>query len=184
MGTPTLDGFKTYKSISSTNDTEDNMLEPVLNSSMVFIENYCGRQLFSEDEISQYADGLESKIFLDNYPVIDISVGFSADGGQSYTNGVKYTDYFVGGDYILLNNYVQQGITHNAIRILYTAGSESIPADLEQSVYDLTEHFRKTEYNPKSSLGTNMVERTNKDTDVSKLPDHIIRVLNNYRNLV
>jgi len=185
MGKPTLQSFKTYKSISQSNDSEDTMLAQVLESSALFIENYCGRTFDPDNQTTEYSAATTGKIFLNNYPIIMAQVSTSEDGGKTYTVATEYEDYFIGEDYILMNYYVEPAISHNAIKITYSGGFENgWPSDIEQAVYDLTEYFRKAEYNPKSSLGTNMVERTNKDTDITKLPDHILRVLNNYRSIV
>jgi hypothetical protein len=187
----TLAQFKTYKDIDSDNTKEDDSITQMLAAASSYIKQYCGRDFNNDEEIIEYFDASDAtKVFLSEYPIIDItSVEFSSDGGQNYTLGTLGTDYFVGEDYITSGTfnplYDSTSFIHDAIKVTYTAGFEDLPADITQACMDLTEYFRKTEYNPKSSLGTNMVERSNKDgADITQLPAHIYRVLLNYRNVV
>lgn len=193
MGTPlaTLAQFKTYKSIPIGNTKEDAMISQILASASDYIKEYCQRSFndYVDDDLIEYHEGsTDSKVFVQEYPIIDLIFEYSSDGGATYSTGIEFTEYFKGVDYIssgtdaALWNPI---ISHNAIKITMTAGFEELPADLIQATLDLTEYFRKTEYNSKSSLGTNMVERSQSDgADITMLPAHIYRVLANYRNIV
>ena len=193
MGTTlaTLSQFKTYKRISTLNTKEDAMLTQILEASSDFIKQYCQRTFVDnfDEELIEYHDGSEdSRVYVAEYPIVDLIFEYSEDGGKTYTLATEFIDYFKGGDYISSGTIVpvyNPIVSHNAIKLTYTAGYEELPADLVQATLDLTEYFRKTEYNPKSSLGTNMVEHSNKDgADITKLPAHIFRVLSNYRSIV
>lgn len=192
MGTPlaTLAQFKTYKRIAPTNDAEDAVITQLLEASSEYIKEYCQRTFIDhfDEELIEYHDGSEdNRVYVKEYPIVDLIFEYSNDGGATYTLATEFTDYFKGGDYITSGTTVplyNPIVSHNAIKLTFTAGFEEIPADLNQATMDLTEYFRKTEYNPKSSLGTNMVEHSNKDgADITKLPAHIFRVLSNYRNI-
>lgn len=186
----TLAQYKTYKKIPTTNINEDASLTQMLNASSAFIKEYCQRSFidyFDEEKI-EYRDGSDyEKLYVKEYPINSLIFEYSEDGGQTYTLATEFIDFYIGGDYISSGSTAPLWnplISHRAIKLTYTAGFEELPADLVQATMDLTEYFRKTEYNPKSSMGTNMVEHSNKDgADITKLPAHIFRVLSNYRTI-
>ncbi|MCP3899105.1 MAG: phage gp6-like head-tail connector protein [Desulfobacteraceae bacterium] len=185
----TLAEFKTYKNIPSNNTKEDATITQLISAASAFIKEYCGRTFLDnfDEEIEVYVSGSEDHtIYLDEYPIVSAVVEFSEDGGQTYTLGTEYADYYVGGDHITSGDgsaLQNPTISHNAIKITYTGGYEEVPADLNIACLDLVEYYRSTEYNPKSSLGTNMVERSTADYYGTKLPGHIFRVLSNYREI-
>lgn len=185
----TLAEFKAYKSISSTNTSEDTSITQLLSAASDFIKQYCGRTFVDnfDEEIIEYFNGSNaSTVFLSEYPLVSATVEFSTNGGQTYTLGVEYENYYLGGDHITSGDgsaLANPTISHNAIKVTYTGGYEDIPADLNIACMDLAEYYRKAEYNPKSSLGTNMVERSTADYYGTKLPGHIYRVLGNYREI-
>lgn len=192
MGEPlaTVSEFKVYKSIPSSNIKEDEIIEQLIQSTSDYIKEYCGRSFndyISTDKIEYHDGSLDSKVFVKEFPIIDLVCEFSSDGGQTYTLGTEFSDYYKGGDYITSGTtspLYNPSISHSAIKLTYTAGFDELPADLIQATMDLTEYFRKTEYNPKSSHGSEMVERGNNDYMSTKLPSHILRVLSNYREMV
>lgn len=192
MGEPlaTVEEFKTYKSISPSNISEDELIEQLLQSTSDYIKEYCGRTFndYVYDEKIEYHDGsMDSRVYVKEFPIIDIKVEFSNDGGQTYVLGTEFSDYYKGGDYIDSGTTLplyNPTISHRAILIQYTAGFDELPADLVLACMDLTEYFRKNEYNPKSSHGSEMVERGNNDYVSTKLPSHILRVLSNYREMI
>jgi len=191
MGTPlaTLAQFKTYKGIPTANTKEDAAITQILEASSDYIKEYCQRTFIDnfDEEVIEYHDGsYDERIYVEEYPIIDLIYEYSEDGGATYTEGTEFTDYFKGGDYISSGTTAalyNPTISHNAIKLTYTAGFEDIPAELMQATLDLTEYFRKTEYNPKSSQGASMVERGNNDYSGTFLPAHIHRVLSNYRTI-
>lgn len=186
-----LSAFKTYKTIPSDNTREDDAITEMLNAASDFIKEYCQRTFIDnyDEKKIEYFDGSSlCTRYLSEYPLFKMDkVEFSTDGGKTYTEVFEYEAYYLGEDYItsgsssaLCNPFIK----HNAIKLTYKAGFETVPRDLKLACMDLAEYFRSTQYNPKSSLGTNMVERSNKDgADVTKLPAHIYRVLNNYRTI-
>ncbi len=185
----TLAEFKIYKTIPSTNTKEDENITLLLAAASEFIKEYCGRTFIDnfDEDIEVYIKGSEDHtVYLSEYPIVSAIVEFSQDGGQTYTEGTEYSEYYVGDSYITsgdgtpLQNPI---ISHNAIKITYTGGYEEVPSDLHIACLDLVEYYRSTEYNPKSSLGTNMVERSTADYYGTKLPGHIFRVLSNYRDI-
>lgn len=185
----TLAEFKTYKEIASTNTKEDSSITQLISAASAFIKEYCGRTFvdnFDEDLIQYFNGSSDHTIYLNEYPLVSAIVEFSIDGGQTYTLGTEYVDYYLGGDHITSGDgsaLINPTISHNAIKVTYTGGYEEVPADLRIACMDLVEYYRKAEYNPKSSLGTNMVERSTADYYGTNLPGHIYRVLGNYREI-
>jgi hypothetical protein len=188
----TLAEFKTYKSISDTNTKEDALIAQLITSTSDFIKEYCQRTFIDnfDEEIIEYIDGSDKKtVYLKEFPLVrdSVVVEFSEDGGQTYTTATEYTDYFIGEDFITAGaGYTLHNptISHQAIKVTYTAGFEEVPEDLKVACMDMVEYYRKTEYNPKSSLGAHMVERSTADYYGTKLPGHIYRILSNYRAIV
>ena len=186
----TLAQFKTYKSIPTANTKEDDSITQMLYASSEFVSQYCQRTFINfDEELIEYHDGSDrDKVHLNEFPIVDLLFEYSSDGGKTYTEATEFTEYFVGEDYITSGKLglplYNPTISHNAIKLTYTAGYEDLPLDLVQAVMDITEYFRTTQYNPKSSHAADMVERGNSDYNSTKLPSHILRVLSNYRRIV
>ena len=71
-----------------------------------------------------------------------------------------------------------------AVKIIYTAGWETTPKDLQLAVADLITYYLKDEYKTQRSLqGASMQNRgTSSMSDNVDFPDHIKRVLDLYKN--
>lgn len=192
MGTllASLADFKVYKKIDTTNTREDESITMLLTNSSAFIKSYCGRTFIDnfDEEVIKYVNGSGANtIYMDEYPIQDLVMEYSDDGGATYTLATEYTNYFVGEDYVSSGTdtaLYNPTIKHHALKFTYTAGLEDIPEDIQQACMDLTEYYRKAEHNVKSTFGSNSVEKSNKNFgDITKLPPHILRVLDNYRTI-
>ena len=192
MGTAlaTLAEFKIYKRIPIASTNEDESITQLLDSSSSYIKEYCSRTFIDnyDEEIVKYINGSsDDTIYLDEYPVNGLVFEYSSDGGATYTTATEYDDYFITEESITSGipgvALYNPTISVNAIRLTYTGGYEEIPSDLIQACMDLTEYFRKKEYNVSSSFAGNSVDRQDTQSN-NRLPMHILRVLDNYRSIL
>lgn len=173
--------YKTYAEIKSTNfDSEIDALIPRISQ---LVKTYC-RKTFVDyvDEIryETYNGGFK-ELHLKETPVLNVlSVEYSADYGQNYTELKQYTDWVAQDDTIISidpNGFSKQILGY---RVSYYAGYETVPADLSLAVMDLVTYYRKNDASIHSTKapGTNNVQIEYIST--TSLPAHIKRVLDLY----
>ena len=174
--------YKTYAEIKSTNyDSEIDALIPRVSE---LVESYC-RKTFVDyiDEIkSEVFDGGTKILYLKETPVTNIlSVEFSDDYGQTYSELTQYTDWVAKDDKVIstaTSKVFKEYIL--GYRVSYYAGYETLPADLGLAVMDLITYYRKNDsaIHSNKSPGTNSVQIEYIST--TSLPANIRRVLDLY----
>lgn len=177
--------YKQYANITSTNfDTQLDFLIPKVSA---LIKAYCRRSFVdyvNDAKVEVSAGGYGSKIFLKESPLLTVSgVEYSEDYGNTYTDLVEFTDYAVDLEDSSIYNIPLANWTKliNGYRITYTAGYETLPADLKLAVLDLIKYYLNNDasvHSPKAP-GTNSVQIEYITT--SNLPAHIKRVLDLYK---
>jgi hypothetical protein len=177
--------YKQYANITSTNfDTQLDFLIPKVSA---LIKAYCRRSFVdyvNDAKVEVSAGGYGSKIFLKESPLLAVSgVEYSEDYGNTYTDLVEFTDYAVDLEDSSIYNIPLANWTKliNGYRITYTAGYETLPADLKLAVLDLIKYYLNNDasvHSPKAP-GTNSVQIEYITT--SNLPAHIKRVLDLYK---
>lgn len=184
-----LNTYKTYKGIGST--TEDTKNTAVINAVNAFIENYCGRvftTFYNADKV-EYFSSLDTELYPIEYPIVSItSLEYSSDAGQTYGNTLaQYTDYVIDidNDSIRAINNLFADTTHkiNALKLTYKGGYAAIPKDLEHAAVLLTDHFIGEDYTPRKSMSGTSVDNVVQPDMTARLPSHIRRILENYRNI-
>ena len=72
-----------------------------------------------------------------------------------------------------------------SVKIIYTAGYTSIPADLKLAVADLITYYHKDEWKERQTIGSATREGAGASAvrNDPGFPDHIRRVLDLYRNV-
>lgn len=182
----TLEDFKTYKSIKSTD--RDEGLRIIVGAVNQFVKTYCNRTFVdhyeSANSITSYQDGTASDTaYLDEFPVKEVlEVAVSSDGGVTYTTLTENEDYFVDKEEGLVlsysgNPFILTRIGHKSLKITYTGGYQKPPKDLVLACLDLVEYYKEEAYTPKKSLGGSMVTQF----ITEKLPPHVKRTLDLYR---
>ena len=198
----TRDEYKTYAGISS--NTSDALIDSLLVKVSELVKQVCRRTFidYVDDVKVEYSEGGSNNIALEELPVIQI-LGFeySTDYGQTYTVLEEYVNYVLSkktGDIrpILMttpadtlgyavapvSNYTDNifPVAINGYRISYTAGYETIPADLKLAVLDLVAYYIKNDSSVHShktmSPNTMQIEYISS----THLPAHIKRILDLY----
>lgn len=177
--------YKAYAGITST--TQDTIINALIPRVSALVKSYCRRTFVDyvdDNAVEKTNGGYGPLLYLPEYPVLGIiSVEYSSDYGQNYTELVEYTDYVFdtssqsistvdGSDWpSALNGYV----------ITYNAGYEELPEELKLAVFDLITYYMKNDasvHSPKAP-GTNSVQI--EYITSTSLPAHIKRVLDLYR---
>lgn len=179
----TLAEYKAYAGIASTNqDTQINSIIPIASQ---LVKTFCHRTFVdyvSESKTEVFSGGW-SKLYLKEYPILSIgSVEVSSDYGNNYTELTEFTDYVLDAEdgAITCINAEEFPKVVNGYKVTYTAGYETLPADLKVAVLDLITYYLKNDmsvHSPKAP-GTNSVQVEYITT--ANLPAHIRRVLYMY----
>jgi len=193
----TLEEFKIYKSISSTE--QDELLTALIKRVSSFVKNFCKRTFIDYSTINkvEYFDAVDvDEVFLSELPIISVtSVEVSNDGGATYEAPLTdYVDYFIDSDLgrIIASTYftitgsssVLAGKSKRSLRVTYKGGYVALPDDLKQATLDLVEYYRANEYTPRQNFGQFQTENLGfRSGSSSNLPSHILRVLSLYREL-
>ena len=195
MAVLSLNTYKVYKSINS--DTDDNLLSAIIDSVNRFIENYCGRTFttyYSTDKV-EYFDLEETELYPIEHPII------SVNAGATFPNSLtEYTDYIIDRQFnhriLALREdsflpygfsnpaYMGENYNRNALKLTYKGGYSSTPKDLEHAAILLTDYFKNEDYIPRKSLSGASIDTAIQVDHSPKLPPHIRRILENYRNIV
>lgn len=175
--------YKTYAGIKSTNsDAEIDALIPRVSE---FVKNYCRRSFI--DYMDDYAkietfDGGVKEFILKETPVVSIlTVEYSEDYGQTYTELVKFTDWILRDNTVVAIGPRGFPVALNGYRVTYKAGFDDVPQDLALAVLDLITYYRRNDgsvHNQKVPGGGGSVQVEYIST--TTLPAHIRRVLDLY----
>lgn len=185
-----LPTYKAYKNITSTTDDTKHTL--IIDAVNAFIEAYTGRVFttYYDTDKTEYYDTRDIEIYPKEYPIVSItSFDYSTDGGQNYGNALaEFTDYIVVADETILaissGGYPEVTIPVNGLRLVYKAGYAKVPKDLEFAAVHLTEYYKDEEYIPRKSMSGVSVDTVIQPDMTFRLPAHIRRVLESYRNIV
>jgi hypothetical protein len=182
--------YKSYKGINSTtNDTKHTLIIDAVNA---FIEGYCGRVFttyYDTDKI-EYFEADQESIFPTEIPIVSItSLEYSSDAGETYSTVLsEYSDYVIDAtdESIIALNSKFAAVTHNinALKLTYKGGYARVPKDLELAAVHLVDHYIDEEYIPRKSMAGVSIDTVIQPDMTARLPAHIRRVLENYRNIV
>lgn len=191
-----LDCYKEAKEIKSS--TKDGKIQTLITQVSALIENYCNRK-FTTYSASQSAkvewhDGQTNKVFLKEFPVIEvISVKTSTDGGITQTALVEadsarsgyLADIEEGSVFTQqsIYNFIDEyDIKYRSLEIEYTAGytEDTIPEDLKLCVIDLVHYYETGENIPSKSLGGATIDNA-LPYAANSFPPNIRRILDLYR---
>ena len=175
--------YKTYAGIKSTN--EDAAIDFIIPKVSDLVKSYCGRTFvdYWETPKTEIFNGGVKKFILAETPIVNIaSVQGSTDFGQTWTNLEQYKEWVQEDDTILSLNstgYFPKWI--RGYKVVYTAGYNDVPNDLELAILDLITYYRRHDSAIHSSKnpGSNSVQIEYIST--TSLPAHIRRVLDLYR---
>ncbi len=193
---PTLDTYVLI-SLEDVNDafqwtateatTESGLLINLINRTSARMETYCGRKFKARSYI-EYQDGDGGPmVFTDQYPITTVSSLWD-DIERLFTNSandeIDSADYLIYSDEGSIRLYNDESTFdrgYQNIRITYSGGYDTIPADLEQACLDwVLTLYRKIKdrthgYMTKSASGASVL------IDLKAIPDSVKMVLDSYK---
>tara|TARA_R110001592_G_scaffold45998_1_gene146711 strand:- start:593 stop:1180 length:588 start_codon:yes stop_codon:yes gene_type:complete len=189
----TLQEYKTAEGI--TQPKEDARLNVLIPSVSQLVKTYCGNSFvdfFSSNKTETFSIEWATHIVqLTESPVNAI---VSVQEATSY--GAALTTLTVGAQEYALNKstdciyrtsaggYKNWPVGIETVKIVYTAGYATVPADLKLAVLDLITYYLKDEHKARQSIaGASIQNQTSSSQrDNVSFPDHIKRVLDLYKN--
>ena len=190
----TLEEYKEAEGIQS--PKEDLRIEALIPSVSQLVKTYCANSIvdyYSTNKTEVINVNWDTDVIqLTESPVnIIVSVEERASYQDSYVTLTEaaYEFYFDGSTDSLFRttggrNYRNWQKGPGAVRVVYTAGYETVPADLQLAVIDLITYYIKDEHKERKTLaGATMQNQasTSQRNNVA-FPDHIKRVLDLYKN--
>lgn len=179
------DDYKLYATISSAD--QDEKIEAIVSNISNLVKTYCARTFIDNYDvgtsvytnITEYFNGGSDVYYTSEFPINSIvSVSYSDDYGQTYTDLTEYTDFVLDrqNDRIPIFNAENISIP-NYFRIVYKGGFSETPYDLKLACLDLVDYYMKKESTKIKSMASTSVEYIT----TSDFPSHIKRVLDLYR---
>ena len=187
----TLAEYKEVEGIAS--PKEDLRLTSLVPSVSQLVKTYCGNSIldyYSTNKVETFnIDWSTHIVQLTESPVNTIvSVEKRDSITDSYTT-VASTEYYLDTStdsvlYVMGSTYKNWPRGAGAVKVTYTAGYESCPADLKLAVVDLITYYLKDEHKERRTLGGASIQNqsTSSVRDSVAFPDHIKRVLDMYKN--
>ena len=190
----TLEEYKEAEGIQS--PKEDLRIEALIPSVSQLVKTYCANSIvdyYSTNKTEVINVNWDTDVIqLTESPVNTIvSVEERASYQDSYVTLTEaaYEFYFDSSTDSLFRttggrNYRNWQKGPGAVRVVYTAGYETVPADLQLAVIDLITYYIKDEHKERKTLaGATMQNQasTSQRNNVA-FPDHIKRVLDLYKN--
>ena len=189
----TIAEFKDAEGIN--NPKHDLRLEVLVPAVSNLVKTYCGNSI-----IDFYSTNKEEVLTLNwNTHIVQltespvntiVSVSERSDQGSAYvalsaSNNEFYLDTVT--DSVFRTNtagYTNWKTGPGAVKIVYTAGYSSTPADLKLAVYDLISYYLHDEHKERKVLAGASIQNqgTTSMRDSVAFPDHIKRVLDLYKN--
>jgi len=121
-------------------DVEDGNMELMIDAVSVGMETYMDRKILSRED-TEYYDGDGTKhLFLDRYPITTVSgVWDDTDWSWGSSTLIASTSYRTRNDGrgLVMNNLVFNKFNQN-VKVIYTAGYSSTPADLKMACIEET----------------------------------------------
>lgn len=190
----TLEEYKEAEGIQS--PKEDLRIEALIPSVSQLIKTYCGNSIvdyYSTNKTEVININWDTHIIqLTESPVNTI---VSVEERDSYQDSyvtlteASYEYYFDSSTDTVMRttggrNYRNWAKGPGAVRVVYTAGYETVPADLQLAVIDMITYYMKDEHKERRTLAGASVQNqasTSQRNNVA-FPDHIKRVLDLYKN--
>lgn len=186
----TLDKYKEIEGLSSTKD--DVKLEVFIPSVSQLVKTYCGSSIidyFITPKVEEFTIEWETDILqLTESPARTILTVEERKDLVSDYEILDPTKYYLDSKtdtvYKVDNSFRNWRTGPGAVRITYTAGYESTPADLLLAVADLVTFYLKDEHKQRQTLSGASIEnaRSGGRGQGPAFPDHIKRVLDLYKN--
>ena len=190
----TLEEYKEAEGIQS--PKEDLRIEALIPSVSQLVKTYCG------NSIVDYYSTNKTEVININWPteIIHLTESpvnniVSVEERDSYQDSYvelteeSYEYYFDSTTDSILRTtggrtYKYWAKGPGAVRVVYTAGYETVPADLKLAVIDLITYYFKDEHKERRTLAGATLQNQSSSSQRNNVafPDHIKRVLDLYKN--
>jgi hypothetical protein len=182
----TLTDYKELEGV--TNTQHDARTEVIIDSVSQLVKTYCGNSIidfYTANKVETLSVMHPTAVIqLTECPVNTlVTVQERSEIGGSYSTLSNTTDVELDKTTDTLYRissgaykHWEQGI--NSVKITYTAGYESTPADLKLAIADLVTHYLKGEHKERRTISGATIQ--NQKSDIT-FPDHIKRVLDLYK---
>ena len=185
----TIETYKQAKAIASSKD--DERLGILIPSVSQLVKTYCANSFidYVTAQKTEYItiEWTTNRVQLTESPIIAV-----ATVSQRTTTTEDYEELTVLEDYAVnaradtidkVSGNWPEGV--EAVKVVYTAGYATLPADLTLVLIDLIAYYFKEEYKTIRTLSGASMHNTNTSSLVGNLgfPDHIKRVLDMYKQI-
>ena len=187
----TLNEYKINEGINSVED--DERIEALILSVSQLVKTYCGNSIvdyYTSAKVEEFSISWGTNLVqLTESPVNSVTGIQYRDGfDQSYIT-LPTTEYFLEKSTDSIYRVTTSGIAKNwplgpgSVKVTYTAGYESTPADLKLAVFDLITYYLKDEHKARQTLAGASIQNqaSSSQRDNVAFPDHIKRVLDLYK---
>ena len=184
----TLQQFKDAEQI--TNPRDDFKLSRIIDSVSQMVKTYCGNSFidfFSTNKVEEFTlDWSTYAVQLTESPANNIVSVQKRDSITEAYSTVSSDEYYLNKDtdtvlYVNGATYQNWPTGVGAVKVTYTAGYSSVPADLQIAVIDLINYYFKDEHKTRRTLSGATLENPDSGDNIG-FPDHIKRVLDMYKN--
>jgi len=186
----TLQTYKDLEGLKSNND--DTRLEAIISSVSQLVKTYCGNSLVDYVTIDKVENiNIEfagAKIQTTESPILSVtSVQEKKAGADSYNTLVVDTDYHVDTETDTIVRLISGRekfweVGYGTVKLTYSAGYSSLPADLKLAVCDLVTYYFKSEHKERRTIqGATQQNPAAGGKNSISFPDHIKRVLDFYK---
>jgi Flp pilus assembly protein TadG len=189
----TLSNYKIAEGIQSTKD--DSKIESIIARVSQLVRTYCGNGITTYHTSAKTetlsVNWASNIVQLTESPLVGVtSVKERENLSDSYTTLVENTDYYVDYSTDSIYRVSSSGAARNwangpgAVQVVYTAGYENCPADLELAVIDLITYYVKDEHKARQTIAGASIQNQSSSSQRNNVafPDHIKRVLDLYKN--
>jgi hypothetical protein len=192
MNLVSIDEYKEHEGISSSK--EEARLESIVPSVSQLVKTYCASSFID------YFSTNKTEVLNIEYPTqyiypIEVPVNTIVSVEESTDAGINYsvldsTAYFLDKSTdavirIVSGKAAPWAEGPGAVRITYTAGYSSVPADLRLAVYDLITYYLRDEHKERKTLAGASIQNEGVQSRYAvQFPPHIKRVLDLYKNPV
>jgi len=187
----TLAEYKEAEGISS--PKEDLRLATLVPAVSQLVKTYCANSIidfYSSNKTETFSIDWETHLVqLTESPVNAIVSVQKRDSVTESYSTVPTTDYYLDTAtdsvlYVMGSTYKNWPRGAGSVKVVYTAGYASTPADLKLAIFDLITYYLKDEHKERRTLGGASIQNQGSTSlrDSVAFPDHIKRVLDLYKN--
>ena len=187
----TLAEYKEAEGISS--PKEDLRLATLVPAVSQLVKTYCANSIidfYSSNKTETFSIDWETHLVqLTESPVNAIVSVQKRDSVTESYSTVPTTDYYLDTAtdsvlYVMGSTYKNWPRGAGSVKVVYTAGYASTPADLKLAIFDLITYYLKDEHKERRTLAGATIQNQGSTSlrDSVAFPDHIKRVLDMYKN--